>query len=170
MTYCLETTQSHHLHDLSPSCCGIISDIVQQEGGNGRKFPNNLVINLDLAEKILAKKDRRPRKQTMDIAFGCSEKKQYKKSITHITNKCIVLVDFKLNTTSHNFGNKADFEGKVNHSICLLTRDITIYGKYFFIYPNSLKQQAISRIARLFNNRPNCPYTPLTEIELFRYM
>ena len=74
MTYCLETTQSHHLHDLSPSCCGIISDIVQQEGGNGRKFPNNLVINLDLAEKILAKKDRRPRKQTMDIAFGCSEK------------------------------------------------------------------------------------------------
>ena len=62
------------------------------------------------------------------------------------------------------------FEGKVNHSICLLTRGITIYGKYFFIYPNSLKQQAISRIARLFNNRPNCPYTPLTEIELLRYM
>lgn len=170
MNYCLETTRSHKLYDLYPSCCEYISDIVQQEGGMGDKFPKHLVFNLDLVEKTLAKRERRSCRPTMDIAFGCSDKKQYKANNVLITNKRIVLVDFKLNTTSHNFGHKADFENKVSQSICLLSRDIAIYEKYFFIYPHNLKQQAISHIARLFNNRPNCPYIPLSETDLIQYM
>lgn len=170
MTYCLETTRSHDLTKLQPSCCEKICDIVIREGGRGADYPAHIVLNLDSAEKTLAKKEKRPFNQTMDIAFGGADLRELKKGekkITKKVNKCFVLVDFKLNTKNCNFSHKSDFEGKVRSSKVLLAGRYPIYFQYYFIYPRTLKQQAIYRIARLFNNQPKCPYIPLTEGELF---
>ena len=72
MKYCKTTTQDHGLYRSYPSCHIKMSEIVTKEGGQGRLFSNEEVLNLDAIEELLAKREKRNQRNTMDIAFGCS--------------------------------------------------------------------------------------------------
>lgn len=150
MKYCKTTTQDHGLYRSYPSCHIKMSEIVTKEGGQGRLFSNEEVLNLDAIEELLAKREKRNQRNTMDITFGCSVQNAKNGKIT---KRCMRLVDFKYRVTNVNNFKKADFEDKVDGSVDILGREIPIDGEYYFVFKKEIDAQARNRIARLFNNK-----------------
>ena len=91
MKYCKTTTQAHWLYRPYPSGHIKMCDVVTREGGQGRLFSNDEVLDLDAIEDFLARHERRDKRNTMDITFGYSEQN----GNGRINNKCMCLVDFK---------------------------------------------------------------------------
>lgn len=149
MKYCKTTTQDHGLYRSYPSCRIKMCEIVANEGGQGRLFSNEVVLNLDAIEELLARHDRRNKRNTMDITFGYSEQN----GNGRINNKCMCLVDFKYRVANVLNLKKTELEDKVNGSIGIIGREIPIHKGYYFVFKKEIDAQARNRIARLFNNK-----------------
>ena len=150
MKYCKTTTQAHSLYRSFSSCHINLCDIIAKEGGQGWFFSNEEVLILDAIEELLAKREKRNQRYTMDIAFGCSVQNAKNGKIT---KRCMRLVEFKYKVTKVNNFKKADFEDKVNGSIDILGRDIPIDREYYFVFKKEFDAQARNHIARLFNHK-----------------
>ena len=149
MKYCKTTTQAHNLYRSYSSAHIKMCDVVTREGGHGRLFSNDEVLDLDAIEELLARHDRRNKRNTMDITFGYSEQN----GNGRINNKCMWLVDFKYRVANVLNLKKTELEDKVNGSIGIIGREIPIHKGYYFVFKKGIKAQAEYRIAKLFSNK-----------------
>lgn len=114
----------------------------------------DIVVNLDKIEKILAKKNRRECNATMDIFLGVSKR---------LTEKKIALVEFKFDVKNPTGISKSDLEKKVNGSIGLLGNEKPILQRYYFVFNSNKIAQAQWWLNRLFSGKVNNPYQAVTE-------
>lgn len=155
MKYCQTTTKLHPISLSNKSCLEQIDQIITREGGNPRLFGSmHIGLNLDMVER-----NNRPHqmRSTVDFCFGISQ---------NLKNKQIILTELRFRVNNPKTIKKTDIIGKIDGSIELLSRDIPIYNRYFFIFNDNQKEVARSHFRLLFNNKPNNPYTPLKLNEL----
>jgi len=155
MHYCKITTENHPLSVNHKDCLEQINQIVEREGGRNNSFNTDLVaLNLDLVERKNSPDQPRP---TMDFTFGISK---------DLKNPNMVLTDLKLNHKTPKTIRRRDLVDKVDGSISLLNRDVTIYSEYFFVFKDNLKEQARSHFRSIFSGRTNLIFVPIKVSEL----
>lgn len=144
---CTETSLQYLCHN----------EIIKAEGGKGRLFNEDEVINLDIIEKTIAANEKRNCNSTMDILIGLSKKSR---------DKHVAFVEFKFDVKKPTTLSKADIECKVRDSIALVGQEPKILKKFYFIFSDSVVAQAKSYLHRKFLGKPNNPYEAITEAEL----
>lgn len=156
MKYCKTTTENHPLSIRNSDCLEQIGQIVIREGGGKNTFASEqTALNLDLVERHITPAQPRA---TMDFTFGisCNQK-----------NPFMVLAELKFrHKKSPKTISRRDLEDKVNGSISLLDRDITILGEYYFVFKDNIKEQARHHFRSIFSGRPGLTYIPLKLEEL----
>jgi hypothetical protein len=156
LKYCEKTTSEHSISQQNPDCQCDIKLLIKNEGGSGKVFNCDKVLNLDKVEESLAKKHKRSRRSSMDVFMGVSENEQNRKA---------ALIEFKFNVKHPKNLYKTEVEDKVNDSKGIIGTEIPIYNKYCFVFKTDVIQQAKSQFFRLFP-KLNSPYQAITEKEL----
>jgi hypothetical protein len=149
MQYDRPTTESHPLSQDYPKCVNILGSVILAEGGSCISNLGDDIMVLNLDNVAIAQKASNI-VSTMDVTFGITNESG--------RNAKMVLVDFKFRQKNVENIGKSDLEDKVKGSVSLMGSTPPILPQYYFVFPPKLKNQAISRIARLFSNRPNIPY------------
>jgi hypothetical protein len=143
MDYCRETTSTHPISLTYPQCLQDINSLIVDEGYLGL-IPlfmyNETVLDLDDAEEFVAANENRDLAQSMDMAFGVTDK----------TSRKMVMAELKFRMENPNNLSREELEGKVAGSINILGNEIEIYNKYFVIVRQDQIEQARSRLARMF--------------------
>jgi hypothetical protein len=156
MNYCNITTRNHPVSISNNTCLESINNIVSREGGpNGTFQSNQIGLNLDMVEHNSRRAQLRP---TMDFCFGISQ---------NLRNQQIVLTELKLNVDKPRKITRSDIEDKVNGSIVILTRAISIHQVYYFVFRPDNHEQARRHFASLYNNNPRSPYKTTILADLF---
>jgi len=120
-----------------------INDTIVSEGGRKTDFKNEVCINLDKIEKILAKKERRNAFRTMDIAFGISKGKA----------ENMVLCEYKLKYKKPANLSKSEIDGKIKYSKNLLGNEPPVLNRFIIIFKSEIKAQSYSILRRLYANK-----------------
>jgi hypothetical protein len=155
MKYCNNTTISHNIAVNHPACLQDINHLLIAEGysGSGPVFTNNeIIINLDKAEEIIASQQARKKNKSMDMAFGISN---FDSSIIEI-----LMVELKFNLNDFYFLKKNDLEGKVLGSMLVLQNNPSIHSLFIFIFTSNNLQEAKNRLARM-DPKINNNYVPM---------
>lgn len=106
-------------------------------------FENNeVVINMDCVEKLVAKSENRKQLKSMDSSFV-------------IGNDQILLTEFRFNYKKMSNLNREELFGKVLGSKNALNNSQNIHNQYFFIFNSNLKYQAIRRFRNMVPSMPN---------------
>lgn len=122
-----------------------INQFIEEEGCTQRMpvfLQGELVLNMDLVEKEIAKHELRNLNKSMDSAFIITD--------NIVRSKEILLVEFRFNYEKglRNLDRKA-LLGKVSGSMNILNNILDIHDNYYFIFDSNLKQQAINRLRRM---------------------
>jgi hypothetical protein len=144
MKYCSNTTINHNIAILYNACLQELNQLIVNEGylGTIPLFKNNeIVINPDKAEKIIAKKAGRRRNKSMDMAFGLSN--------SDSSIREMLMVELRLNYRNPNNLNREELEGKVAGSILVLANIPQIHNRYIFIFKTNQRQEARNRLSRM---------------------
>jgi len=111
-------------------------------------FTNNeILIDLDCAEAVVAAAENRAPNQSMDMTIGL---RNHDFTITEM-----LLVDFKFRMVNPNNLAQNDMRGKVAGSSLLLGTTIPIRNEYVFIVQPDKVQEARSRLSRMIPGIPN---------------
>ena len=159
MKYCKTTTLEHPIAKQYVGCVIDYNQLIFDEGYLLEPIFKNeeIVINLDLVEKLYSEDLKRlEKKKSMDSAF-CVSNAQIKK---------IVLVEYKFNKEDFKSLRLADMEGKVAGSVEILANHMPIYYHYYFVVQNDLLHEAINRFYRM-NPNPGREYIAIS-IELLK--
>ena len=159
MKYCEATTNNHNISQTYLQCLKDINDLINENIDDKSDlcsfFENNeIVIDGDLAEKMVANFESRNVNNSVDMIFGISQK---------FKNKQIVFVELKLNCENSMKSIKAiRLIEKDMFSRTLFTTEIEQHQITYFIFSKSLLQQAKSVFqTRLFGKVPNS-FIPIT--------
>ena len=147
--YSSEKTKLHPISQKFPSCVKKIKDIVVIEGGSNPSFANEVAVNLDNVEKILAKQQGRNLQKTMDMFFCIMSGK--------LVNT--VLSELRFNYTNYRNISFTEINGKVGYSSELVASNFPIHKTYYLIFPSKIKEQANDFIRR--NNSIKSTYIAL---------
>lgn len=150
MKYCEQTTLAHPVCNSCNSVLDLISELFSAEGCRSNHFNEEKGISLDKLE-ISRCKGASSRQPTMDMAVGIKRKDSPPQSPR---SPQMLLVELKLRVNRPANIGKSDIEKKINHSISLLTREVTINDKKILIFSDNQFQVAKSHIARLYSNSP----------------
>lgn len=143
--YCSNTTKEHGLSKKHSGCVEKIYDITISEGGKKPPFSSEVALNMDKIELSIAKKDKRNARKTMDMAFGVKRGR----------SKQFVLCEYRLNYKNPNNIRKSELDSKLLYTKSLLGNEPAVHNNYLFIFLSNIKQQAISKLRRLYSSRPN---------------
>lgn len=144
MKYCSGTTINHPIAQSHKDCINDINKLIAEEGFtcSAPVFSSNeMVLNLDLAEEIIAKIQKRSKNKSMDMALGL-------KSMDS-TIKEMLMIEFKFNMTSFYNLKKSELEGKVQGSTLVLSNILPIHNLFIFIFKSNNVQEAKNRISRM---------------------
>jgi hypothetical protein len=144
MKYCRTTTEAHTIAQTYPLCVEAIDAHIVGEGYYGilPLFTNGeTLIDLDLAEKLMAAIELRAPNQSMDMSIGLKNH--------NATIREMLLVDFKFRVVNPNNLVQVDMTGKVAGSLLILGTSTTVRSEYIFIFQPNLVQQARNRLARM---------------------
>ena len=130
-------------------CLIDFSFLVVQEGGTPNPFSEEKTISVDCLEVTAAQNEKRPPRKTMDAAFVIEHLRK--------TVRQTVLVEFKFRVRNVENLRKQEIEDKVKNSKMLLGNEPPVLHRYFFIFKEGIKHQAINRISRIFKK----PYNEL---------
>ncbi len=159
LKYCLKTTVGHPVAKKYQACHSTICEILKREGGNGRGFNADVVVDLDQVEKNLAKREGRSNRATVDFYMGLSRSGK---------DKHIALVELKLNVSNPYGLSKTDLEEKVrgSMSIELTGRNPAVLTPCPVVFKNGVIQQAKHILHNLSGNKPDVRFQAMTEEEL----
>ncbi len=141
--YCPASTQQHPLSKKHPDCIEKIHELCRKEGARKTPFESEVCLNIDQVEHNLAKREKRSKRSTMDLAFG----------LAHKSTKRFVPVELKLNIKSIYNLEGSELKSKIAGSIALLGHNPQLLNKYYFVFKPGLKNQAERNLRRLFENR-----------------
>lgn len=141
--YCPVTTQQHHLAKRFVLCVEKFNDVMSAEGEKRTVFKNEICINLDKVEQSLAQAEKRCRHKTMDICFG----------VLKNNTKHLVLCECRFNYQNVKNLSKSELDNKISYSKELVGNEITIHQYIIFLFNIEIKQQAFSRLRRLYSNK-----------------
>jgi len=153
--YCNETTKSHGLAKSYSNCIELLSNVSENEGAKSNPFSDEECLNMDKVENILARKEKRDARKTMDISFGVADGK----------NKCYVLCEYRLNYNNPNNLSKSELDAKLSNTKNLLGTELTIHKFYYFVFAHNIKQQAIHSLRRLYQNKSNMVALELADLK-----
>jgi hypothetical protein len=145
MNYCLNTTVNHPIALAYSNCMTDINSLLTQEGfqSSGLLFSNQeIVINLDVAEAIVADLEgRRKKNKSMDMAFGINN--------SDSTKAQIQMVELKFNVRDFYSVRRIDLEEKVSGSCQILSELPPIVKLYIFIFRTENLHEGVSRLCRM---------------------
>jgi len=150
MKYCKATTVNHPVSVAHKICLTDFNALLIVEGHISPVPPftnNEIVLNLDCVETLLAIAANRNKNRSMDCAFGIANDD---KSV-----QLMVLVELKLNHQNPNHVKREQLEEKVGGSISALTNVIPIYANYIFLFRSDRKEEAKNRFFRMNPKIPN---------------
>lgn len=125
-----------------------LNQLIVKEGciDNMPVFTNcEVVLDMDLVEKITAKTENRILNKSMDSSLIIEDKQ----------NKKVLLVEFRFNYVNMKNLDKNDLYGKVNGSSSVLNNISNIHNQFFFIFNSNLKYQAIRRLRNMVPSMPS---------------
>lgn len=141
--FCSDTTTQNKLAKDFQNCITKLQIHITKEGCKSRVFKEETCLNLDEIEVFKAKKERRNKRSTVDAAIGLK-----KLSISKI-----LLLDFKFNVKSPRNINRREIDSKIEYSKTLFTDGIQFYNTIYLIFQKEIKNEAISHIRRLYQNK-----------------
>ncbi len=141
--YCTETTNHHQMVKKYKNCVENIKDLTIVEGGKNPPFNDEKCLNLDKVEGILAQKEKREARKTMDMSFG----------IVLGNQRQFLLCEYRLNYKNVKNLKRSEMDSKISNSRILLGHEPAIHKCYLFIFNSKIKHQAYSILRRLFSNR-----------------
>jgi hypothetical protein len=149
MKYCRITTENHPVSLACPDCIEDISALLLKEGHITLfAFTNDeVVLNLDCVETLLALKGVRDKRKSMDMTFGIANDDR--------SVQLMVLVELKLNHLNPNNVKRDFLEQKVIESTAVLSNSIHIYANYIFLFRSDRKEEAKNRFFRMNPKIPN---------------
>ena len=146
MKYCKKITQTHPLSIDCPICLEDINILISEESNSDISplFINNeVVINLDKAEEIIADTVGRDRNKSMDLAFGIANDNE------DSTFNEMQMVELKLNYVNNLRNLKVDdLKEKIKDSKKILTEKVPISNNYIFIFKTNHIEEAKNKFFR----------------------
>jgi len=145
--YCEESTKAHFLAHAFSNQIQQISELLKEEGAKHTPFNNELAFNLDEIESELASREKRNKRNTMDMAC-CVIKSKKKQAL---------LTEIKLKVKNERNIGAEELKQKIAGSKTILSKDINIqiHQTHLFIFNEKVKQRAQYRIRSLFADNPN---------------
>lgn len=153
--YCKETTKSHGLAKVHSNCIDLLSNVSKNEGAKSNPFSDEECLNMDKVENMIARKEKREARKTMDISFGVADGK----------NKRYVFCEYRLNYNNPNNLSKSELDAKLSNTKNLLGTELPIHNFYYFVFANKIKQQAIHSLRRLYQNKSNMVALDLADVK-----
>ncbi len=154
--YCLSTTIEHPVAKKHPKSVELFKDVIIREGGSKKNvFANEKCINLDSVETAMSQADKRSENSTMDCAFGLTDGKK----------KQIIMCEFRLNYKSVSNISKSEIDSKIKHSKLILGQEPSLLNQHLLIFKSELKNQAFSRIRRLYSNKNIVSVLDISELK-----
>ena len=136
-------TREHRLAN-NTSCLKNLNELSKADGGKGLFDPDGVVLSIDEAEKRACPSN--PQK-TVDMAMGIAEENSEGKE----RNRQMLLCEFRFNYKNPGNVSMSELEGKIKHSIELLSDGmdgVRIYPKVYFLFAKH--EQARSVFARRY--------------------
>lgn len=141
--FCEHTTTQNKLAIKFKNCLNNIQSHILKEGCKNKLFDKEQCLNLDEIEICLAKKERRSKNSTVDAVIGLK-----KSSLRNI-----LLCDFKFNVKNPRNIDKNDIDSKIYYSKQLFENSEQFHNKIYLIFKKEIKNEARSRIRRLYLNK-----------------
>lgn len=145
-TYCEETTRNHQITLNCSKCIQKIDAICKKDGAKNTCFKEEVCLNLDEYETFSSKRKGTERQKTMDFCIGVKSPND---------KKNMVLVELRLKYKNINNLRKKELEEKINHSIDILGQTPIIMNHYYFVFSSDKKNEALSRLRRIYSNKSN---------------
>ncbi len=142
-TYCEETLERHPLSRSFPECIEPLNGICLTEGARKSPFNEEKCLNIDKVESLLAQREKRDLRKTMDLSIGLKLGQEIK----------IMLCELRFNYKNVNNLKKSDLDSKMQNSQTLLGHQPPIHKPYLFVFNSSVKNQAYSVLRRLYSNK-----------------
>lgn len=155
--YCSKTTKQHPICLKSSTFIEEIDSVCKNDGAKKTPFSNEICLNLDKLENELAKLQKRNSSKTMDFYF----------CITRGKSLGVVLCELRLNYKNPNNLSKSELDKKISDSIRIIGHTPSILKPYIFVFNSKIKNQALSKIRRLYANKKFA--TALDLNDLYRY-
>ena len=156
-------TLNHASAKAYPNCIKDYNLLILSEDNNLNEkpdfFSDVLVLDLDCAEIIKAKSEKRNQNSTMDSAFVIADEK----------NKEILLVELRLNYKNLYNLNRKKLIDKVAGSCVLLGNSVKVHSDFIFIFQSNKVQEAKNRISRMIPSLNNNYKVMDLNSLLFRY-
>lgn len=130
-------------------CLVDLNNLIINEGFSGTVpifIQNEIVIDMDCVEKIVADEERRNRNKSMDCVLVIID------SVN--STKEILMVEFRFNYINMRNLDRNSLYGKVDGTKINLLNELNICNEYLFIFNSNMKQQAINRFRRMIPNLP----------------
>lgn len=143
--YCRETTASHPLSIKNKESLVPLNQMMHKEGAKKCSFfsYDNICIDLDSVEVLLAKEQNRDRSSTTDFAIGIKTGKLTK----------MLLGECRFNYGSAKHISKSELDSKVKGSMILFGYDIDIYNEIFFLFNPKVQPEAYQKLRRFTCNK-----------------
>lgn len=148
MKYCKATTEGHKIAK-THKCIKQITIVLLREGWKSKAglfSENQTVIDLDLLEECLSKKQKRDKLPSMDIAFGVE---------LHNREKNLLLVELKLNVSNPNNLDLTDLKDKIHGSKLALSHEFPINNRFVFVFQTKIIEQIRNRLSRQIPRIPS---------------
>ncbi len=132
-----------------------IGDVINEEGEKNTQFTNQICLNIDKVEKLLAKKEKRNANKTMDTTFAISSGKKHE----------MLLCEYRLNYKKPENISKKDLNDKISYSKSLLGNQPAVHNVYIFVFNTKIKAQALNKIRRIFSNKNTVSVVDIQELK-----
>jgi len=130
-------------------CLVDLDNLIINEGFSGAVpifIQNEIVLDMDCVEKIVADEERRNRNKSMDCVLVIID------SIN--STKETLMVEFRFNYINMRNLDRNALYGKVSGTKINLINELNTFNEYLFIFNSNMKQQAINRFRRMIPNLP----------------